>query len=433
MGGHKYRYQKKDLIGEGGFGEVYKCTRVIDNKIFAIKVAKDNLTIEEKKRFVREVRLQAKLNHEFITPIIDYDTKNNLRFVMPEAAFNLGEIINDLDEKRIIEMFINISKGISYAHKKGVIHRDLKPANILIYYDENNCLIPKVSDFGLSKELNPKTTTITRSDEKFGTIGYMAPEQSNDFKNTDHRADIYSLGKILYRMLAKIEPHFDFDIKKVPPDFQYIILKACKNEPMERFDTVIKLIKEIESITDNSDINISIQNIRSQVKSMLKNMKFTPNEIEELAKLLLKHINNEELLLNDFPVFYDRILSMLIGQESEIFLHILKKYDELINTQHPFKYCDTIAGFYENVFYFSEEVEIKSIVLKRLPKLGNDHNRWPVARVYQRILEGINGRELIPILREIKEKQTSDLIWCKNYMSRQKFSPLVNQIFEEIG
>src|SRR5439155_22603510 len=161
-----------------------------------------------------------------------------------------------LDEKSALKMIMEIARAIDYAHGRGVIHRDLKPENIL--FDEQAGGIAKVTDFGLAGFVDDGAQSsrfnVTETHVSMGTLSYMAPEQRVDAKTADHRADIYSLGVILYELLVGEVPMGSFESpSKRKPDIDKrldaIVERCLKPIPADRYQKVSELIRDLEPFT----------------------------------------------------------------------------------------------------------------------------------------------------------------------------------------
>jgi hypothetical protein len=155
-----------------------------------------------------------------------------------------------LTPKEALRMMMEICRGVEYAHSRGVIHRDLKPENIL--FDQQAGGLPKVTDFGLASFLDDANSrfNLTSTHVSMGTLSYMAPEQRVDAKNADKRADIFSLGVILYELLTGEVPLGTFD----PPSeakpgidvrLDAIVARCLKPDPEERYSTVTELMTDL--------------------------------------------------------------------------------------------------------------------------------------------------------------------------------------------
>jgi serine/threonine protein kinase len=195
-------YEIQEVIGGGGFADVYKAKSKVDGKIIAVKmphIPKFN-TIEPS-MFIREAELWSCLNHHNIVEIIGFGTKPYPWLAM-EYCINgsLRQRINKISLAEALTIAIYICEALYYTHHRGVVHRDIKPENILF----NSSNIPKLTDWGLGKMM----LDISLQSGYSGTPAYSSPEQikSDDFGEIDTRTDIYQLGVILYEMVTKRRP-----------------------------------------------------------------------------------------------------------------------------------------------------------------------------------------------------------------------------------
>ena len=206
-------YQVDRLIGKGGMGEVYRARDTRLNRDVALKVlaASDPANSDRLVRFNQEARTTALLNHPNIVAVYDVGSHAGVPFVISElldgVTLRTKIRAGPLPLKAAVYYALEIARGLVAAHQLDVAHRDLKPENIFITRDER----VKILDFGLAKcreeTLDEKrdSSISTRPGTILGTVGYMSPEQVRG-RPTDHRSDIFSLGVILYEMLAGTVP-----------------------------------------------------------------------------------------------------------------------------------------------------------------------------------------------------------------------------------
>jgi len=241
-------YRVLKLIGEGGFGMVYRVERVADGKLFALKVctASDEITLL---RFSREVRAMGRIKHRNVMSVIDADLDHvPPYFIMPLALHSLRDEIPKFvtDHVAALTAFLEVCEGYSAIHAASATHRDTKPANMLRMRDETVV----VSDLGLVK-FDPRDTTVLTTMGWFGTEAYMAPEQRlpGGTRDAEPTVDVYSLGATLYEMVTgKYPPVFETDT--LHPMLAKIIKRATANVPYERYRTVGQLAEAVSRFLD---------------------------------------------------------------------------------------------------------------------------------------------------------------------------------------
>lgn len=207
--GGQYRILR--IIGEGGMGTVYEAEQVHPRRRVAIKAIRPGrISPQTRRRFEFEAQVLARLQHPGIARLYEADTRAEDGQIRAYLAMELvdgkplDEFANarNLNTRARLRLFLKVCDAIQYAHRMGVIHRDLKPANILVTDDGE----PKVLDFGVARSVDDKdpmlSTQLTLEGQMVGTLPYMSPEQVDGRQPADTRADVYSLGVVLYRLLS---------------------------------------------------------------------------------------------------------------------------------------------------------------------------------------------------------------------------------------
>jgi serine/threonine-protein kinase len=198
------KYQVVDLIGEGGFGRVFKGLDPDLKRPVAIKTC--SLTEPEmRERFFREAEIAARLHHPNITTVYDFGREEGEPYLVQE--YLTGEDLDDIIRERRglplptkIQILLQVGEGLGYAHSQGVIHRDVKPANIRILNDGQ----VRIMDFGIAR-LVEETQRFTQVGMTIGTAGYLSPEQLQGL-DVDQRSDIFSFGVLAYELLLSRPP-----------------------------------------------------------------------------------------------------------------------------------------------------------------------------------------------------------------------------------
>ena len=268
-------------IGSGGMGEVYRARdRRLDREV-AIKVLAPELAAraEHLRRFEQEARAASALNHPNIVTIYDVGFEGELAYIAMELI--QGQDLRAMASKapltlnQAVRIISKVADGLAAAHERGIVHRDLKPENIIIStsgYLSNSGHV-KILDFGLAKlvrPLSPNDTTLphTHPGAVFGTVGYMSPEQSSGLE-TDFRTDLFSLGVILYELLAGRRPFQEPTAAEtmaaiirdevppitqanpaVPPELERIVTRLLSKAPRDRYGSTIDLARDLREIRD---------------------------------------------------------------------------------------------------------------------------------------------------------------------------------------
>jgi serine/threonine protein kinase len=252
------QYDVLEFIGQGGMGAVYKARQKSLNRVVAVKVlppqAPRSGELDFAARFKVEAQAMARLSHPNIVAVHDFGTSEDgqLFYIMEcvegtDLAEHL-ELEGKLPPEDALRIATAVCDALECAHAQGVVHRDIKPSNILLGRDGS----VKVADFGLAKMDDPTSITLTLSGTSMGSQGYAAPEVFAKASSADHRADIYSLGVVLYEMLTGDVPRgmFKLPSEKVASlgtQFDEIICKALEEDREERHQSAAELKEELEA------------------------------------------------------------------------------------------------------------------------------------------------------------------------------------------
>ena len=272
-------YEILDAIGAGGMGEVYRAKDARLNRIVALKILPADFAADANRigRFEQEARSASALNHPNIITIHDIGSVDSTSYIAMEfvEGKSLRELLNGpaLPIRRIVQIAAQLADGLDKAHAAGIVHRDLKPENIMVSKDG----FVKILDFGLAKLIVPSTDevsalqTIPRTDvgTVLGTVGYMSPEQASG-RHTDFRSDQFSLGVILYEMIAQKRPFqrkssvetmaaiINEDPEPIgtlnsqtPPPLRWIVERCLMKDPEERYASTRDLAHDLQNIRDH--------------------------------------------------------------------------------------------------------------------------------------------------------------------------------------
>jgi serine/threonine-protein kinase len=258
------RYEIESVLGQGGMAKVFKGTDKVLGRTVAIKVLSPQFTDDAQfvARFRREAQSAAALNHPNIVGVFDTGSQGDVHYIVMEyvEGRTLRDVIRNegpLLPQRAAEIADAVAKALEPAHQAGMVHRDIKPGNIMLTSDGE----VKVMDFGIARTSTGDTLTQTAA--VLGTASYLSPEQAQG-QSVDARSDIYSLGCVLYEMVAGRAPftgdspvaiayrHVRDDPvgpsrinPDVPSDLEAVILKAMAKNPANRYQTAAELRQDL--------------------------------------------------------------------------------------------------------------------------------------------------------------------------------------------
>ncbi|QEG22591.1 serine/threonine-protein kinase [Mariniblastus fucicola] len=229
-----------ELVGQGGMGAVYKAKQRNLDRLVALKIFLYRANDPEfAERFKREARALGRLSHPNIVAVHNFGIRESMHFLVMEFVdgLNLRQITEEarLDPLHAMQLVPELCDALQYAHSEGVIHRDIKPENILL--DTRGRI--KIADFGLAKIAGPGDAGLTHTQQVMGTWNYMAPEQKERPTEVDHRADIYSLGVVIYEMLTGELPLGRFQVPSakasIDTRLDEVVMRALEKEPERRY------------------------------------------------------------------------------------------------------------------------------------------------------------------------------------------------------
>ena len=253
--------QIMELIGAGGMGAVYKARQEGLDRVVALKILPEEFGHDVKfaLRFTREARTLAKLSHPNIVCVYEFGNVEDTYYFLMEyvEGSTLRDVVKarQLAPEQALAIVPHLCDALQYAHDKGVVHRDIKPENILMSVDG----LVKIADFGLSRILGNESQqhSLTATHQVMGTPRYMAPEQLEGAHSVDHRADIYSLGVVIYEMLTGELPigRFAAPSQKAEIDVRLdeVVLRTLEKEPQRRYQRASQIKSDVQAITSTDN------------------------------------------------------------------------------------------------------------------------------------------------------------------------------------
>jgi predicted Ser/Thr protein kinase len=265
------RYRVERLLGSGGMGTVYKAFDPTLGRWVALKfLYRNDATHAE--RFLREARAQARISHPNVCQIHEVGEAEGRPYIAMQYidGRSLGELCEELTLDDKVRLVRDVARAIHAAHRSGLIHRDLKPGNILLAREETGEVHPYVVDFGLA--MAQDEISLSRTGMISGTPAYISPEAAQG-RPLDRRTDVYSLGVVLYELLAGEPPFTGGNLARVlvrlvqedprplrqiapatPEDLETIVAKCLEKDPARRYESARELAEDLDRFLDGEPI-----------------------------------------------------------------------------------------------------------------------------------------------------------------------------------
>jgi len=265
------RYRVESLLGTGGMGTVYKAFDPTLGRYVALKFLHRN-DDDHTQRFLREARSQARIAHPHVCQVHEVGEVEGRPFIAMQYidGQSLGDLCEELTVETKVRIIRDVARAVHAAHRNGLIHRDLKPGNILLAREESGELHPFVVDFGLAQEQDE--TALSRTGMISGTPAYISPEQAQG-KPLDRRTDVYSLGIVLYELLAGFPPFKGSNLARIlvqlvqedpkplrqidasiPEDLETLVGKCLEKDPARRYESARALAEDLDRFHFNKAV-----------------------------------------------------------------------------------------------------------------------------------------------------------------------------------
>ncbi|MFO8072388.1 MAG: serine/threonine-protein kinase [Polyangia bacterium] len=288
------KYRLTDLLGRGGMGAVYRGEHVVIGKKVAVKFLHAEFAGNEEvvKRFYREAQAAAAIGHDGIIDVMDVGISPRgdpfivMEFLEGESLADMLDRTGPIDLGAACGVLEPALLALHAAHSKGIVHRDLKPENIFLAHRQNAPPKVKLIDFGISKFAQAGSgEKLTQTGSVMGTPAYMSPEQARGSADLDHRADIYSMGVMMYEMLTGKLP-FEGDnftemiisiltdpprpprevFDRFPHEAEAVLLKALAKDPAERHQTAAELVEDLRELGEYGERESRLTHLAAEAK-----------------------------------------------------------------------------------------------------------------------------------------------------------------------
>ena len=438
------RYEIREIIGVGGMAVVYKAYDNIDDRIVAVKILKEEFLANEefRRRFKNESKAIAVLSHMNIVKVFDVSYGDRLQYIVMEyvEGITLKEYIQQqgvVNHREAVFFIMQVLRALQHAHDKGIVHRDIKPQNILLL--ENGVI--KVTDFGIARFFASETRTMT--DSAIGSVHYISPEQARGDVTND-KADIYSVGVMLYEMLTgklpfesdntvsvaimqlQKDPVMPREINpQIPIGVEQIIIKAMQKNPHDRYQSAAEMLLDLEEFRRNPSIKFDYSYANNEPT------KYIPNVTGNVTAYEVNDTADED----DEPETKNRTIPILIGVIAALVILLVagislvlglgdktvkvpdfvgKEYsEELFETEYP-----------DFVFTVTEKLDTAvtpNTILEQTPVKGEKIN--PEKTVIELVIA--TGKEMVTIPSELKGK---DYVTVRNTLSDLKLNVIDKEL-----
>ena len=311
-----------ELIGVGGMGAVYKARQEGLDRVVALKILPEEFSHDVKfaLRFTREARTLAKLNHPNIVSVYEFGNVEDTYYFLMEyvEGSTLRDVVKarELTPEHSLAIVPHLCDALQYAHDKGVVHRDIKPENILMSVDG----AVKIADFGLSRILGSDAHqhSLTATHQVMGTPRYMAPEQLEGAHSVDHRADIYSLGVVIYEMLTGELPIGRFAAPSLKAEIDVrlddVVLRTLEKEPQRRYQHASQIKSDVQTIASTDSPALAPTIARDAASTPEQTSRASLQQQELAGRLLLTRRQLMDRVEGSLrPLFRGQILQILVG------------------------------------------------------------------------------------------------------------------------
>ncbi len=423
------------ILNRGGFGRVEELA-LSDGNIVARKIFDPTPEViaatdvdKLKKRFKREVKVQSSLTPDFFIPVLSFNLDSeNPWFTMPLCSRNYWtQIEEDRKNQRYShEPLTDILNALEELHSLGFTHRDLKPQNVLLHEGKW-----KLSDFGLVMASIGDTTRVTSRYSAWGTEGYCAPEQTQDFHGVTASADIYSFGCILHDVFADT-PRIPYQRHTCDGPVGLIIEKCTEVNPHKRFKTISSVRSTLLSTLADLSAKPSPE-ATEWVDELSDVLNWESGQLREFSRYLQASDVNE--LRPVCEVLDEERLRRLFNLDADVWESIALRYcDWAFKSGFNFEYCDVVVGRLECIFELGS-LDCKAAAALSAAELGRSHNRWYVMkRLFEMCSHSLDSRvaRRIAIEIDIEGLAKRNFLRCAEGLGRtvKEFHPLIARVLQ---
>jgi eukaryotic-like serine/threonine-protein kinase len=428
------RFEVLDEIGRGGMGVVLRARDQNSGDLVALKFCNEPDEVSLR-RFAREVRCMEMIKHEHVMPVLHsnlgYDPPY---FTMPLAVGSLtSEIAAGLTEEDALKSFEEICLGVQAIHNSNATHRDIKPDNAMRM--SSGMLV--VSDMGLVKFDPRDSTTLTQTVAFVGTRMYCAPEQLGSARDADARTDVYQLGKTLYEMIAR-EPPALIDTAKVPNGLAYIIERATRQHPDQRYQSVGVLMDAVETYVRAKSPDASpdreFEAAFEESQSLLKSGRYKKENLETLIASLLRFRENSDVLTKQFERLPDELLTVIarnLSSEMQGFLEVYNSALDEIVSDRGFAYGEYVGKKMKTIFDNTDDARVKALAIKATLIVAVRLNRYAAMEILDVMIAQVERPEDALAVADVLREELGHYRVVAERVPRVRLHRVLAEVYDE--
>jgi hypothetical protein len=420
------------LLKTGGQGEVWRAERPDGSEVAVkvIKVAKgfDDADAErEHKRFVREIKTQSVLSHPGIVEVLESGEEDERPwYSMPLASGSLRDLLvmnpGGMEESEVVRIFSAVLDAVVYSHREGAIHRDLKPENVLMFQD-----VPRLSDYGLVRRLHSGSSTITIADG-LGSTKYAAPEQLEEGHDVGERADVYSLGCILFEMLTGRAFFPQRNLQLAPQKFRGIIHKSTELDAAARYSSSVEMSRALKMAAEDME---RLQSPSTRAEALILPIAsgtFEATDVSALAQILIQYSDDAHLYHYTLPGAGVGVVTALAQREPTSFKQIVRAFDTLTRdvTNFDWDHIDILGRFMCSAIRATENVDDRILLFRCLLEVAARYNRFRVRTMWIKAAHDVlQDPTFAPIIADILHQCPEGRVFLRDEMSPTSVPPIV--------
>lgn len=423
-----------DEIGRGGMGVVLRARDQDSDDLVALKFCYETDEVALR-RFAREVRCMELIKHEHVMPVLysnlAYDPPY---FTMPIAISSLSsEIAAGMSEEDALEAFKEICLGVQAIHNSNATHRDIKPDNAM----RLSSMMLVVSDMGLVKFDPRDSTTLTQTAAFVGTRMYCAPEQLGGARDADSRTDVYQLGKTLYEMIAG-EPPALIDTAKVPNGLAYIIERATRQHPDQRYQSVGVLMDAVETYVRAKSPDASpdreFEATFEESQSLLKSGRYKKDNLESLIPSVLRFRENSDVLTKQFERLPDELLTVMARNLASEMQGLLEVYNSAVDevlSDRGLPYGEYVGKKMKNIFDNTDDARLKALAIKITLVVAVRLNRYAAMEILDVMIARIERPEDALAVADVLREELEHYRIVAERVPRVRLHRVLAEVYDE--